>query len=70
MDDSDEELNRISIEASKAPISTQLLGARPTIGSKVGEWFVDRSKYIPLRLTYGERKYLRLLDAALQVSEL
>ncbi|KAG1795987.1 Acetamidase/Formamidase family-domain-containing protein [Suillus plorans] len=32
----------------------------------VGEWFVDRSKYIPLRLTYCERKYLRLLDDALQ----
>jgi len=69
MDDSDEELDRISAEASKAPVSTQILGAQPTIGSKVGEWFVERSQYIPLRLTYGERKYLRLLEAALQVSE-
>lgn len=68
MDDSDEELDRISVETSKAPVS-EVPGAQPTIGSKVGEWFVDRSKYIPLRLTYGERKYLRLLDAALQVSE-
>ncbi|KAG2085237.1 uncharacterized protein F5147DRAFT_782149 [Suillus discolor] len=50
MDDSDEELSRISIEASKAPISTQLLGAQPTIGSKVSEWFIDRLKYIPLQL--------------------
>ncbi|KAG1719130.1 uncharacterized protein EDB91DRAFT_1065875 [Suillus paluster] len=69
MDDSDGELDRIAAETSKAPVSTQLLGAQPTIGSKVGEWFIERSKFIPLRLTYSERKFLRLLDAALQVSE-
>ncbi|KAJ3340333.1 hypothetical protein HDU93_007174, partial [Gonapodya sp. JEL0774] len=34
-----------------------------------GEWFVERAKYIPLRLTLEERKYLRLLEAALLVSE-
>jgi hypothetical protein len=39
------------------------------MGSNVGEWFVERSKHIPLRLTIGERKQLRLLDAALSVSE-
>ena len=32
-------------------------------------WFVERVKYIPLRLTFGKRKYLRLLEAALQVSQ-
>jgi hypothetical protein len=72
MGDSDEELDRIAIESetSKPLGSIQLLlGAQPTVGSKVGEWFIDRAKYIPLRLTFGERKYLRLLDAALQVSE-
>ncbi|KAH9942574.1 hypothetical protein B0H21DRAFT_824129 [Amylocystis lapponica] len=46
---------------------------RPTspiiLESNVGEWFVDRAKFIPLRLTLGERKYLRLLEAALNVSE-
>ncbi|KAJ3272874.1 hypothetical protein HDV01_005197 [Terramyces sp. JEL0728] len=31
--------------------------------------FVDRSKFIPLRLTYDERKYLRLLEAGLNVCE-
>lgn len=36
---------------------------------KAGEWFVERAKYIPMRLTLGERKYLRLLEAALNVSE-
>jgi hypothetical protein len=30
---------------------------------------LERSKYIPLRLTLDERKFLRLLDAALTVSE-
>jgi hypothetical protein len=49
--------------------STEILGAQPAIGTQVGEWFVERSKFIPLRLTNSERKYLRLLEAALQVSE-
>jgi hypothetical protein len=31
--------------------------------------FTDRARYIPLRLTLGERKRLRLLEAALSVSE-
>lgn len=35
----------------------------------VGEWFIERAKFIPLRLSIGERKYLRLLEAALSVSE-
>ena len=46
-----------------------MLDAQPAVGSKIGEWFVERSKFIPLRLTIPERKYLRLLDAALTVSE-
>ncbi|TFK99154.1 hypothetical protein BDV98DRAFT_511020 [Pterulicium gracile] len=45
------------------------LRAQPSIGSKVGDWFVERSKYIPVRLSLTERKYLRLLEAALSVSE-
>ncbi|KAJ3243745.1 hypothetical protein HDU78_011812 [Chytriomyces hyalinus] len=36
---------------------------------KVGDWYIDRAKYIPVRLTLSERKYLRLLEAALNVSE-
>jgi len=42
---------------------------QPFPGDSVGEWFVERAKYIPLRLTMGERKYLRLLEASLTVSE-
>jgi len=29
---------------------------------------VERAKYIPMRLTYDERKQLRLLEATLQAS--
>ena len=47
----------------------EVLGAQPAIGACVNEWFVERAKFIPLRLTLPERKYLRLLDAALTVSE-
>ncbi|SRR6266702_694827 len=50
-------------------ISDIVLSSQPALGSDPGEWFVERSKYIPLRLALVERKYLRLLDAALQVSE-
>lgn len=32
-------------------------------------YFLERAQYIPLRLTLEERKYLRLLEAALNVSE-
>lgn len=49
--------------------STSTLSAQPAVGAKVGEWFVERAKYIPVRLTLGERKFLRLLEAALSVSE-
>jgi hypothetical protein len=31
--------------------------------------YLERSKFIPLRLTYDERKFLRLLEAGLGVSE-
>ncbi|BFZ59643.1 hypothetical protein YB2330_000657 [Saitoella coloradoensis] len=37
--------------------------------STFGDWLTSRAKYIPLRLTHEERKYLRLLEAALSVSE-
>ncbi|KAL7747829.1 hypothetical protein RI367_006764 [Sorochytrium milnesiophthora] len=34
-----------------------------------GNWITERAKFIPVRLTMAERKILRLLDAALKVSE-
>jgi hypothetical protein len=41
----------------------------PVSVEAMGEWFTERSKYIPVRLSLKERKLLRLLEAALQVSE-
>ncbi|KAJ1949445.1 hypothetical protein FBU59_001142, partial [Linderina macrospora] len=38
-------------------------------GPTFSEWITERAKFIPLRLTLKERKYLRLLEAALNVSE-
>ena len=63
-DSDDEDWERVTIGTS-----VEILGAQPPVGSNVGEWFVERCKFIPLRLTIGERKYLRLLDAALSVSD-
>ncbi|KAJ3369538.1 hypothetical protein GGF31_005248 [Allomyces arbusculus] len=48
------------------------LGLTPTItpdANAFGEWLAERVQWIPVRLTLDERKLLRLLDAALRVSE-
>lgn len=58
-----------STTATKRDPFTATLSAQPVVGTKVGEWFVERARYIPLRLSLSERKYLRLLEAALSVSE-
>lgn len=63
-DSDDEDWERVP--AGPAPL---LLDAQPLAGEKSGEWFIERSKFIPLRLSLPERKYLRLLEAALSVSE-
>lgn len=64
--DSDEELEQLVTSQAEQPVVVE---TQPVAGGSVGEWFVERSKYIPVRLTLGERKYLRLLEAALNVSE-
>lgn len=49
---------------------TQSVVLSTQIQSKLGpEWFENRAKYIPVRLTLDERKLLRLVLAALNVSE-
>ena len=67
-EDSDDELEAI-VNGSASATEPAPAAEISTAGSSVGEWFVDRAKYIPVRLTLGERKYLRLLEAALHVSE-
>ncbi|THH12268.1 hypothetical protein EW145_g116 [Phellinidium pouzarii] len=52
-----------------APSAPWMSDQQPKVGEGVGDWFINRAKFIPLRLTLPERKYLRLLEAALQVSE-
>lgn len=66
--DSDDEDDSSQEALTPSPESTPP-DSQPAIGSTVGEWFVERSKYIPLRLSLTERKFLRLLEAALNVSE-
>lgn len=41
----------------------------PPAGSAPGNWFTERAKYIPMRLTMKERKRLRLLEAVLSSSD-
>lgn len=64
--DSDDELEQLVTHEKEKPLSLEV---QPVAGSSVGEWFVERAKYIPIRLTLSERKFLRLLEAALNVSE-
>ncbi|KAJ1795461.1 hypothetical protein LPJ59_004330 [Coemansia sp. RSA 2399] len=63
--DDDEEEN----EESLATESVGAQSGKTANGASFGEWIKERAKYIPLRLTLRERKYLRLLEAALNVSE-
>lgn len=67
-EDAEGELDSLS-EGWQRIVGKHTTNGQPAVGAKIGEWFVDRAKFIPLRLTLGERKYLRLLEAALSVSE-
>lgn len=56
--------------AEQGPMATALspvAGEVPSVG--FDDLFRERAKYIPLRLSLRERKYLRLLEAALATSE-
>ncbi|EJT99740.1 hypothetical protein DACRYDRAFT_17365 [Dacryopinax primogenitus] len=51
------------------PMGTDLLPAPVANPKEAGDYYLQRARFIPVRLTLGERKYLRLLEAALSVSE-
>jgi Protein of unknown function (DUF2009) len=65
IDDDDEAVDPLD---SKAALSSSDL-VDGHVSREVEHWFVERARYIPLRLAYNERKHLRLLVAALGVSE-
>lgn len=55
-------------DASNAPLDPSRSGNTPVNGTR-SDSFLSRAKYIPLRLSASERKVLRLVEAALSVSE-
>lgn len=57
-EEDEEALAKAALEAAMAEAAAQ---------THSPDEFADRCKYIPLRLTYKERKYLRLVEAALNV---
>ncbi|TFK25939.1 hypothetical protein FA15DRAFT_667930 [Coprinopsis marcescibilis] len=61
----DEDWEKIISSGPSAEVSR----LQPYPGEAVGDWFLERAKFIPVRLTLAERKFLRLLEAALTVSE-
>ncbi|KAG0174277.1 hypothetical protein DFQ28_000116 [Apophysomyces sp. BC1034] len=50
-------------------VETKTAASAKAADFDVGEWMENRAKYIPLRLHIEERKCLRLLEAALNVTE-
>lgn len=68
-EDGDSDWENVVPGSVPVPTYYDLNGDQPQPGAVVGDWFLERSNFIPLRLTLSERKYLRLLEAALQVSE-
>ena len=59
----------IPMEAVDVTETRKIPTSKSMIQQQDSNYFLERSKYIPLRLTLEERKYLRLLEAALNVSE-
>ncbi|KAJ2389430.1 hypothetical protein H4S02_002370, partial [Coemansia sp. RSA 2611] len=75
-DDMDEEMGEepagdaaVEVGAMGVSFSAQSGRVETSSGTTFAEWITKRAKYIPLRLTLRERKFLRLLEAGLKVSE-
>ncbi|KAH8929800.1 hypothetical protein BT69DRAFT_1211080 [Atractiella rhizophila] len=67
-DSSDDELEA-SYQHASVPTLPSVSNTATTKHAQSPASFVERAKYIPIRLTLTERKMLRLLEAALSVSE-
>ncbi|KAI8099374.1 uncharacterized protein BX664DRAFT_321110 [Halteromyces radiatus] len=67
--DEDSETNADTEKLDTATGTTTATTATKKADFDIGEWMENRAKYIPLRLQLEERKYLRLLEAALNVTE-
>jgi len=66
-DDDDDDQGEEDVMADEE--DEMLTGEQPTEKkSSSSESFAERAKYVPLRLSYQERKYLRLVEAALKVA--
>ncbi|KAI8616086.1 hypothetical protein BC830DRAFT_1063753 [Chytriomyces sp. MP71] len=69
-DDSDMDRQMLSMHDSRSLSTMNItLSGTEAANGVVGEWYAERAKYIPVRLTIAERKFLRLLESALNVSE-
>src|ERR1700722_17136573 len=70
MDGSEKGSSDCDFESRETTDSTsETLGPSSQTDPSAGDWFLDRARFIPLRLNLSERKFLRLLEASLQVSE-
>ncbi|KAJ2460471.1 hypothetical protein GGF42_000814, partial [Coemansia sp. RSA 2424] len=74
----DEEMSEGAAAAGDASVETGAMGVsfsaqsgrvETADGTSFADWITKRARYIPLRLTLRERKFLRLLEAGLKVSE-
>lgn len=67
-------VSKMEIDNAAEISEKNIVEREPTIivsqgSATFGQWMRSRAKFIPMRLTQNERKLLRLLEAALNVSE-
>lgn len=63
-----EEERMRAVEEQYKELKTGAAGGQDEISSTEEADFIERAKFVPMRLTYDERRYLRLIDATMHVS--
>jgi len=67
------ELNMVSEEARQKAVEDQYKEVKASLHADSSNSddidFYERAKFVPMRLTYDERKYLRLIDSTMHVSQ-